>query len=416
MMSPLARILGVALLVTVAVGMANGRASSAQTATGYSVFARADAAGVEFLAPQAPVASLAGGQVAFISPASAQSLLQFGESRAFASVVYPGDLIVGLPGTINGAASGSGENPNLPPYPTYVASVHPVTPSAVDDKGAYRIEANSAADHSDSLARAGLNTEAGQVASSLGRTVIDRDPTTGVVTAEAVAETEPMVFGPLRLGEMALRATVVFDPANASGVQRETSMAIGNVSVDGVGVRLTEDGFEVADTTVPVDASGLADALDAAGIGIELVPAVETPHGITSAGVRITIERELPNLGPTTTRIILGQVSASADPGRLIGGPAAEPPQSVPGLSPGHAPSAGAVSPTGALPSANAGTDSAPIAASQGAVGSTAPRLTAIPGPDLWVFYPVLAAGGLVALVGSRTSALLRLSGRLGTR
>ena len=138
--------------------------------------------------------------------------------------------------------------------------------------------------------------------------------------------------------------------------------------------------------------------LAGSGVSIELIPAQETATSIVSAGVRITFQQTFPTFGPTTVRLVLGQVSATADPGQVIGTAATTSapvvPVQDPGTVVGGTPTIGSVG----LPSL-----AAPTVAPAASVTRVAERTVVHPvAADLTGLYPILLVGGALAVLGSR--------------
>jgi hypothetical protein len=364
----------------------------------YALRARADALGIELVAKDAPVVSIGGGQVTFLTPSSAQAELDaLGSSRAFASAPYPGELVVSLPGTVNGV--GAGTFPPVPSYPFYAASAHPSEPEAFEDVGPYSLRATSADDASEATARLGISTTPPKVSSASGHAKVST-PSSGPFVAEAEAEIAPFTIADvLTVGEVRSTARVEYDPTDAGRAPvKRSSLAFGTMAVAGVQVGLTEKGLEVQGSAVPVDPSALVAVLSAAGILLEYLPAVETDASITSASVRITYTENFPTAGDTTVRFVLGQVSATADRGGPLDGATGGV------LSP---PSPGSVV-GGTTGSFTPGVPGTPGVAATPGRPAAAPLATSRPVPsaahltDVWTFFLVLVAGAIAALSGAR--------------
>ena len=417
------RLVGTAVVVVGVVGtfsMKSGRRAGAQTvSTGYAVSAQSDTLGLQFIAKDAPVVSIGGGEVLFATPSSAQSMLDsLGVSTSYASAPYPGALIVSLPGTLNGL--GAVPAP-VPGYPFYVTSSYPTAPSASQDVGPYGIDAKSSENATDAVARIGVSTFPPQVFSVISHTSVARDSNSGTLTATAVAEITPFsVSNLLRIGDIRGTAIATYDPsANPGKPHLSSSLSIGTITVAGTELGLTDKGLTVAGQPVlPVDVSGLVRMLDASGVQLEYVPAQRTNTSITSAGVRITFQRVFPDLGLTTVRLVLGQVSATADPGQQLGdnGAAAADTGGTSGPLPTGSPAAavggGPVS-TPALAPVPA-TNQIAIPPTRRSFAPTRRARINVPIPSLWSFYPIMAIGGIVTLAGSRITAWLRYRSTLG--
>jgi hypothetical protein len=437
-----ANLVGVLLLCIGAVLFATGsrvRAASGPVsgpvATLFQLSARADTVGEEVIATGFPV--IPAGKLAFVTLSSAQASLDTTTSQAFASAPYPGDFVVSLPSTVNGL--GSGILPPFPTYPFYVSSSNPTSPKAGQQVGPYQVAAASD-DHSsqgDSLI--GLSTIAPRVASGTSHASVTRDPNTGMLVSVAESHIAPFeINNLLSLGDIRSFVKLTYDPANAgAGVVKQSSFSIGTITIGGVQVGLTEKGLSLAGKTLlPVDLSALQKLLLAKGVSIEYVPATQTATSITSAALQITYHNaQLPApFMDTTLRFVLGQATATADPGA-----------SVPGIDSSLGSGVGAVGSTvgggvgstgastgGATGSTGLGSGSGSGAVGSGSVsGAQAPvvsggrtpqsasgrivprRLIRAPLTDLSNFYLIFVAGGLVALGSSRLVQWLALRGRL---
>ena len=305
--------------------------------------------------------------------------------------------MVSLPGTFSGLLGGVSFP--VPGYPFYVASEHPVQADADEEAGPYSIAAHSGADESHAEAHVGLSTAPPQVVSVTSRTSVSRDPATGEAEAVATTEVAPLsVSQVLRLGDVRATASVSIDPARPDAVEKHSSLSVGTVTVAGVELGLTDKGLSAGGTPlVPVDLSAVTSLLAASGVSIELLPAIETATSITSAGVRITFQQVFPTLGETTVRLVLGQVTATADPGATIGAGSTAPP-AVPVID--ALPSFD-VAPAGDV---DLGSPIAPIGPSAPTTpqGGTPVVATFPVAADLSGLYPVLLVGGAVALLSSR--------------
>jgi hypothetical protein len=419
----LLRSVGVLLVVGGAIGFGLAYSAGAQATGSYSVKARADTVGVQLIAANAPVVSIGGGEVAFVTPSSAQSVLDsLSGSTSFGSAPYPGDLVVSLPGTAAGLFGSTGFP--VPSYPFYVSSSYPTSPSQSDDVGPYAIKATSGENGTAADANVGLATGAPQVVSITSHTSATRDPASGKVIGEAVTDMAPFAVSQvLRLGEIKATARVEFDPSRPDVAPIKTSsLSIGTITVGGIELGLTDKGLTVAGQPIlPIDLSPLVKLLQAAGLQLEYLPKLETKNSITSAGVRLSFVRTFPTAGPTTVRLVFGQVSAAADASAALpadtGG---SPPLSSPtvaasggggalGGSPGGlARSASAPAPAQmASTPALAGTAAGPVVSRRPRSSGTSPASL---GPaaalaDLRWLYPVLVIGGCLAVAVSRRSA-----------
>lgn len=397
------RLLGVALLGLGAFGSLAGtdrRPAGAQTGAGiFALSARADGLGVELVASGFPV--VPGGEVAFVGPASAQATLDQFSGSAFASAPYAGDLIVNLPTTINGLGSGT-----LPPFPAYPFNVatDSATPDARQEVGPYLIAAHSDPTLSTADARIGVSTSSPNVSSVTSRSVVSRDPDTGVLVAEAVTSTAPIRINDLlSLGEIRTTARFTYDPSTPDVAPVKTSsLSVGTITIAGTGFGLTDRGLVVAGAPLlPIDLGAVTNLLAGSGITLELLPVEETATAISSSAVQVTYNERFPApFLDTTVRLILGRSSAALTTGSLP----TRPPTTAPASA--AAPS----SPAPAPPASNVA--SAPVAAPAAPAAPVTQPAIAAPtattgtggGPlaDLHLFYPVLAGSALLAATSSR--------------
>ncbi|MEY2571103.1 MAG: hypothetical protein QOE63_1453 [Acidimicrobiaceae bacterium] len=413
-MRRLLRLVGLVLVVAGGIGM-TATAGRAQSIASYSVRARADSVGVQLIADQAPVVSIGGGEVAFITPASTQSQLDsLAGSTSFASAPYPGDLVVSLPGTSAGLFGGVGFP--VPSYPFYVSSSYPTEPSSRQDAGPYSITSASSQDATAADAAIGLSTAPPQVVSITSHTAASREVDSSRVIAEASTDVAPLALSDIiRVGEIKATATAELDPSTpGSGVTKTSSLSIGTITIAGIELGLTDKGLVVAgNPLLPVDLTPVASLLASLGVQLEYVPSIETDSSITSAAVRISFVQDLPNLGKTTVRLVLGQVSASAGAGSS--GLQVAP---VPPVLPPAPAKAAAVAPSSAG-GGSAGTGAggvvvaAPTSTGSATVSEPIAAAQVVPFADLWLFYPALVGGGIVALTSSRASAWQVLRRRL---
>src|SRR5437879_6175420 len=146
-------------------------------------------------------------------PVSQAVIDGLGNSRAFASLPYPGDLAISGPGLLAGLTG----LPSPPPYPFYVSSSHPTTPESKLAQPGYGLAAKSAESSSEGSTMTGGGSGNGASASAVGSTVTDattsRDAASGVVTAVATGTADIVnIGGVLRIGQVDARAKVTRGP------------------------------------------------------------------------------------------------------------------------------------------------------------------------------------------------------------
>jgi hypothetical protein len=431
-------VIGVVLFAT------GGPSVRAQTvpppASLFQLSARADTVGEQVVATGFPV--VPAGNIAFVTLASAQASLDTTTSQAFASAPYPGDFVTSLPSTVNGL--GNGVLPPLPTFPFYVASSNPTSPKNSQQVGPYQVSAVSD-DHSsqgDSLI--GLSTLAPQAASGTSHASVYRDPNNGLLTAEADSHIAPLAINNLlSVGDIHSHVKLVYDPTKAAaGVKQQSSYAIGTITIGGIEVGLTEKGLSLAGRTLlPVDLSALQKLLQGSGVTIAYVPATRTATSITSSALEITYHNtKLPApFLDTTLRFVLGQATASADPGATLPGTGGDTSATgdtsgasgnngtgnsgaATGGGAGVANGASGASTGGDLGTSSPATASSPPSLAAGpATGTRTPtgtrlsprRLIRAPQTNLSNFYLVFIAAGLAALASSRLVQWIALRARL---
>jgi len=419
-----------AIAVVAPVGAGMAAAAGTGVSGIFSMQARADAIGLQFVATGFPI--VPNGEVAFGSPASAQSSLDSTTSQGFASAPYPGDFVANLPTTVNGL--GAGSLPPAPAFPFYLTSSYPTQPSSSQQVGPYVIATNSQQTSSSSDARIGLSTFAPQVVSATAHSSVTRDPQTGNMVAEATSDIAPFtVNGLLSVGEIRASAVLTYDPASGPGVTKQTSVSVGTITVAGMELGLTDKGLVgVGKQLTPVDVSALSALLSSGGASISYVPGTQTTTSVTSSAVELTYKKVLPApFLDTTVRMILGRVSATANPGSVASlAPTGSVPSGVSlpaggsgtGLGSGSSLSAANLGTTGSGSSGGTYLGGSPPATVSGTtpavVGSSPTRLNASPvlirkETRVASFYLILVVGAALAFAGSRLAQWLSFRARL---
>jgi hypothetical protein len=297
-----------AVVLGMASGVARGDEAPAQPSS-YEAVASAEGFRFSFGAPGFVAVDTfidAGGPVS-------QSVIDgLGNSRAFASLPYPGDLAITGPGLLAGLTG----LPSPPPYPFYVSSSHPTAPEGKVAQPGYELKANSTEARSLASTMTGGGQGDGPSGSSIGKTVTaaetTRDAASGAVTAVATGTADVInIGGVLRVGQVDARAKVVRSPGTEPA--REASFVINGVTIAGQTVGFSEKGFTFAGTKVPIPAGNpLTEALKQAKINVEYLARTDNPDGVVSPGVVIRQEQATPG-GPTMVfRYVLGRMAAFA--------------------------------------------------------------------------------------------------------
>jgi hypothetical protein len=245
-------------------------------------------------------------------PVSQSVIDGLGNSRAFASLPYPGDLAISGPGLLAGLTG----LPSPPPYPFYVSSSHPTTPEAKVGQPGYELAATSAESTSKGSTMTGGGSGSEANASSIGKTVTgaetSRDAASGVVTAVATGTADVInIGGVLRIGQVDAKAKVTRGPG--SEPTREASFAINGVTIAGQTVGFSEKGFTLGGTNTPIPPGNpLLEALKQAKITVAYLSRIDNQDGVVSPGLVIRHEQATPG-GPTMVfRYVFGQMAASA--------------------------------------------------------------------------------------------------------
>src|SRR5436309_13608398 len=140
-----------------------------------------------------------------------------GNSRAFASLPYPGDQAINGPSNVAGLAG----LPSPPAYPFYVGSAYPLQPEASMSQPGWELHAKSEEYRSAATATGGAANDQASFLHVATRADARRDPATGAVVSEASST----VTG-FRIGDALTIATVTVS-ARAS---RPSLPAIGRSS------------------------------------------------------------------------------------------------------------------------------------------------------------------------------------------
>lgn len=267
-------------------------------------------------------------------PISQSAVDGLGNSRAFASLPYPGDLAVSGPGLLAGLTG----LPSPPPYPFYVASSHPTTPEAKLTQPGYELSAVSAESSSRASTLTGGRSGEGDGASSIGQTVTSaetsRDAASGAVTAVATGKADVVnIGGVLRIGQVDARAKVTRTPGGEP--KREAQFAISGMTIAGQTVGFSDKGLTFGGSTTPIPAGNpLTDALARAKIHVQYLARVDSPDGVVSPGLVISQEQATPG-GPTMVlRYTFGRMAASA----IVSGGLSTVADAVPAFEPGPSP------------------------------------------------------------------------------
>jgi hypothetical protein len=297
-----------AVVAAAMLGVATSVAGGAEAPAGPGSYeAVASAEGVRF-SFGAPGFAAVGTFIDGGGPVSQALIDGLGNSRAFASLPYPGDLAISGPGLVAGLAG----LPSPPPYPFYVSSSHPTAPEAMLSQPGYGLAARSAESSSEGSTMTGAGSSDAAVASTVTRAVTSRDAVSGVVTAEATGTADIInIGGVLRIGQVDARAKVTRAPGGEP--TREASFAVNGMTIAGQTVGFSEKGFTLAGTNTPIPQENpLLAVLAQAKITVQSLSRVDNPDGVVSPGLVIRQEQATPG-GPTMViHYVIGQMAVSA--------------------------------------------------------------------------------------------------------
>lgn len=337
-------------------------------------------------------------------PTAQAALDSIGDSTAFASAPYPGDLVISAPGLV-GTATGQ----SVPGYPLFVSSQHPSDPEKSFEGQDYSLQARS----SDIASVAAGKVGSAQPVSRRGEAAASVVVQPGAVVATADTTSNLSADG-VMLSRSRSVAKVV---RSASGqLSMESSLEVGSLDVGGVKVGVTKDGLVVGGNTVPFGPlKPVTDAFASAGVVVSFLPVVRTENSIVSAGLEITTSRQLPNGATAAVSHVVGRAFARADAAPFATGtaPAAgagsgstaavvTPPAAGGGFQQENGSAASGGPPADAplsAPAADPPTAAAPDAP-QETLGMRLQQAAAVPLPRL-AFYPVLVLGAAVLVASS---------------
>lgn len=332
-------------------------------------------------------------QIADVGGPTAQALVSSVDSAGYAGFPWPGSETLAVYGLGRGATGAP-----LPDYPLAVQSSS-AKPEATAEAGVVVLKAKTEPSKSEASATGGVASGGLSTGRTVATAVAEHEPSSGTAVAEATNVAEVInVDGVLRLGAISSKSKVSATPGQEPA--RETSLQVSHVTIAGQSVGFTDEGFVFAGTNTPIPADNpLAKALADNGIEMTYVASEQSPDGVVSAGLRVTLVRQVPGL-PEPVRIVyeFGRVSASA-----VGGGASP---DEPGLAESAAQAVARDSATASGPPslAQPGEASPPADPQQGSALRTVPvgaggeqALIA----DLGFFYLVIALAGAFVIVGS---------------
>lgn len=215
-------------------------------------------------------------------PSALAVLDSVGDSHAYSSFPFPGEIPATAPGLVRGASGA----PVPPDYPFFVASRYPGVPKQEFDAAAVTLRAASSSDVSTAIASAG-GAVAGVGMVAAARSEAAARQTEDGVKSSATSEISGLNIGPLQIGQILSSAEVELSVDGA--VKRSADTRIIGAMVNDVPVTISSGGVVVQKTSVPGTAPApVADALSRAGIRVEIAPMRQSENGVNAPAVRIT--------------------------------------------------------------------------------------------------------------------------------
>lgn len=213
-------------------------------------------------------------------PTAQAALDSLGSSTGFASFPYPGDLAVAAPG-LAGTLSGK----PVPTYPFVVTSQYPSAQEVSLDQPGYHLDSVAHETEARSNAQAGARLapstdEAGAFATA----AVVRNAADFTSVAESRLDLQ---VGAVAIHGATSKAEVVVD--NAGKVARHSDFRVSSLSVNGVGVAITQNGLQLIGSVQPAQKS-----LTVGHTTIRFVEASGTEDSVLAPGLQITTPMDVP--------------------------------------------------------------------------------------------------------------------------
>ncbi|MPY79406.1 MAG: hypothetical protein GEV04_13140 [Actinophytocola sp.] len=219
-----------------------------------------------------------------VSLPAAQSCVDYvvRESWSFAGAPYPGENMAALPASLRNSGL------PVPDYPAYTSSRYPSSQRSAKSEHGYTLRASSEETSSESAAHTGANDDTASALSLAASAMSAVDPAAGTSRAHAESDLRPITIkGVLELGRIHSTATATM--TRDGEVRRDSLLSVGQTSVAGQRVRITQDGIEAVGKTVDMPRPDPAAALEAAGITMRYLAASKTKRGVLSAGIEVLV-------------------------------------------------------------------------------------------------------------------------------
>ena len=260
-----------------------------------------------------------------LSSVSAEARLELSRSTALAVLPDPGDLVLGLPGTLAALAGIGG----LPDYPAVSRADYPVTPnnevSLAPDAGLGALRLSTEAQQNQAHGRAfvtDLADTVGLVPMTVGSIKSDSvarriDPLTYESTATTTVNDIGVLHGLLRIAELTSTVTARVDDGKITATRDETNIA--GARLAGMPVEIDDRGI-----TAPNGSQALAPLIDAlaaplqaAGVTVKTTPGqthISATKGTADSGyLDIGFTSTFLGSYPAVTTLSLGKASATVE-------------------------------------------------------------------------------------------------------
>lgn len=227
-----------------------------------------------------------------------------GQSTGYAGTPYPGEA------ALSGVALG-GQDPSA--LPVYVISQYPTDPSNSKTAGTFELSSASKSTSSSASAKGGGSSDPSAAAGATGATAQAGCDAKGVIASTAVTDAEAVsLAGVLRLGRVHGEAHAVVGADGKTTLS--SSLVVGDASVSGQGVEITDKGIQYPGGTQVLPGNPLADALAAADVTVTWIEARKDPDGagITAPGLQVSVARTLFAAQPTIVTYTFGRGYARA--------------------------------------------------------------------------------------------------------
>jgi hypothetical protein len=214
-----------------------------------------------------------------------------GNSKAFASLPYPGENGINGPSNVTGLAG----LPTPPPYPFYAGSAYPLQPESSMNEPGWTLHAKSEEFASEATAAGGADDQSAAFGHVATHAVAHRDPGTGAVVSEASSTvTGFRIADVLKIAAVTVSARAARTSLDA--VERASAFRVEGLLIGGQAVAVGETGLTLPGGSAPLpDSSPVLAALKGQGITISYVRARKDEEGVTSAGLLITQEMRSPS-------------------------------------------------------------------------------------------------------------------------